>query len=179
MDSSPNPLPPPLPRKYTSRTFLPPLSSNLSNPRRLFGETRKQVNIRYNPRKPDEVRRAQSMLDVASTNTNWAQYTDRDGIHEHIVFRGTPSDLRFIFGSNDPVVETPDEEAMKRSRKAMLAIQNQEQDFSVFRAPSRSKPKRTGRNELRNELLRKRFLQSLQHNQTRKTKASMPKRLNL
>ena len=182
MDSSPNPLPPPLPRKYTARTILPPISPSLANtlePRRIFAETRKQINIRYNPHKPKEVRRAQSMLDAASTNMNWAQYKDSDGIHEHIVFRGSPGDLRMMLGSNDPVVETPDEEAMKRSRKTILASQNQDQDFSVFRAPSRSKPTRTGRNELREELLRKRFVQSLQRNQTRKTKSAMPKRLNL
>jgi len=176
---SPSPLPPPLPRKYTTRTLLPPISPTIPSPRRLFAETRKQLNIRYNPRKPSELRRAQSMLEAASTDTNFAEYKDKDGIHQHIVFRGSPRNLRTILGSNEPVVETPDEEAMKRSRKTILASQNQDQDFSVFRSPTRSRPKRTSSDELRNKLLRTRFLQSLQRNQSRKTQSSYPKRLDL
>ena len=144
--------PPPLPpRQTTKHTRLPPI------------QTRKLVNIRFNPRNQKSLNRIRTIKQRAiGQQLVILPRIDKNGTH-HLVVLGNASKVRTTLGTNYIVTNKPDENAMRRSRLSAIVPNAETKRFKPTTKVNKS--------SLLRSVLEKR------HAQTKRTKNSVVRRL--
>lgn len=147
--------PPPLPphQKIAKQTRLPPI------------QTRKLVNIRFNPRNQTSINRIRTIKQRAiGQQLVILPRIDTNGMH-HLVVSGNASKVRTTLGTNYIVTNKPDENAMRRSRISAIVPNVVE--------TRRIKPQtKVNKSSLLRTVLEKRY------KQTKRTKNSVIRKLN-
>ena len=168
MENPPYSPPPLAPKKpFMGRIILPPIQ-----PKRLFTQRKKRVNIRYNPKNPKNVKRVSDLKGRLNDNPEMRieKYINTNG-YSHIVFDGDPNNVRNILGTNDPPIESTNEGFMTAYRKSTLQPTYPTRRFA--------RPTLKKEMPLRNSLLRKSFTNTQKNLSARYQKEHiMPQRLN-
>ena len=171
MEEPPQSLPPLTPKKpHIGRVMLPPLE-----PRRLFTQRKKRVNIRYNPKNPKDTKRVSNVYGRLknSREVRVEHYRNAEG-QDHLVLNGNPNNIRNALGTNDPLTESPNENFMRSYRKSTV-----QPEYAIERPSMRSKmPSAKTKPTLRTTLLRKSFQNAKNLSQRFKHTSMLPKRLD-
>lgn len=148
--------------------MLPPLE-----PRRLFTQRKKRVNIRYNPKNPKDTKRVSDVYGRVqeSRAVRVEHYRNAEG-QEHLVLNGNPNNIRNALGTNDPLAESPNENFMISHRRSTV------QPNVSMNMPSRRIHSRKPNPTLRTTLLRKQFQNAKNLSKRFESARILPKRLD-
>lgn len=152
------------------RKFLPPLQT-----RRI---EKQQVQLRYTPT-PSMIRRIQTIIQRAKRDPSVQLHATQDtkGFH-YIHLKGYPISIRTILGTEEPLIEEPNENFMKEYRRSTLNDPFRNEEMLPLKTKKTMKRKQDP--SLLKDVLVKSFQTAQQTNRSRRFRnaAILPKTLN-